>query len=187
MLPRLHPSAAPTLSAPPQRQLALKHSSFSSEQVVWKGIQRVSMASIRALLCVGAFMAAAWSKTTGGGSIPTAQNVRWVSNDFKTVLLWDMEESEYTCTVLFTEGTNNWIEARDCMEISHSECEMTEYLLPLDRYYKADIRTEGPDVSYNYGSEDFPHTYSKTTFNPYRESGYLWPPCSCCLLFVSSC
>uniref|UniRef100_A0A3Q2NRD7 Uncharacterized protein n=1 Tax=Fundulus heteroclitus TaxID=8078 RepID=A0A3Q2NRD7_FUNHE len=77
---------------------------------------------------------------TSGGSVPTAQNVRWKSLDFKTILTWTVEKSEYTYTVQYFDGENgDWITAQDCIDISEVECDLTKELMPLDRFELIDI------------------------------------------------
>lgn len=131
-------------------------------------IQCINMKSMKALLYIGACMNA-WSMTTSTSSAPTAQNVRWVSLDFKTVLTWTVEESDHSYTVLYSSGSD-WIEAPDCIETSASECDLTHHLKHLNEDFEADIRTESDDFSINYGEDyDVPHTYAPK-FNPYKES-----------------
>ncbi|KAM4556711.1 tissue factor-like [Fundulus diaphanus] len=126
------------------------------------------MTLIKALLYLGAYVTT-WSITTGGGSVPTAENVRWKSLDFKTILTWTVEKSKYTYNVLYSDGeTGDWITAKDCINISEVECDLTKELMPLDRNYEADIKTESDQSDFGM-DYDFPHTYSPK-FNPYRES-----------------
>lgn len=126
------------------------------------------MKSMKALLYIGACMNA-WSMTTSNPPAPTAQNVHWVSLDFKTVLTWTVEESNHSYTVLYASGLD-WTEAPDCIETSASECDLTHHLIPLNKDYEADIRTESDEFSYIYGEDfDNPHTYAPN-FNPYKES-----------------
>ncbi|KAM4727622.1 tissue factor-like [Anableps anableps] len=128
------------------------------------------MTLIKALLYFGVCMTA-WSMTTGDSSVPTAQNVHWASLDFQTILKWTVEESEYTYSVLYcAEIDQYWSEAPDCITTSESECDLTQQLIPLDRNYQADIKTESDGLGNTYGLDyDLPHTFSPT-FNPYKES-----------------
>ncbi|XP_047224793.1 tissue factor-like [Girardinichthys multiradiatus] len=128
------------------------------------------MHSVKVLLYIGAFVTA-WSITTDGHFVPTAKNVRWVSLDFQTILTWTVEESEHTYSVLYSAGkSEDWKEVRDCTQTSESECDLTQELIPLDRDYEADIRTESHDFYGEFGMDyDFPHT-NAPAFNPYKES-----------------
>uniref|UniRef100_A0A1A8I0Q2 Tissue factor n=1 Tax=Nothobranchius kuhntae TaxID=321403 RepID=A0A1A8I0Q2_NOTKU len=122
----------------------------------------------KTVLCMAAWMSA-WSITTkGDNTVPKAESIRWVSLDFKTVLNWTVRPSDYRYTVLYALENGDWTENPDCSQMSHSECDMTMHLIPLDRFHEADIRTEALSQDYDY-MDDLPHTYS-SRFNPYRES-----------------
>uniref|UniRef100_A0A1A7WE87 Tissue factor n=2 Tax=Iconisemion striatum TaxID=60296 RepID=A0A1A7WE87_9TELE len=125
------------------------------------------MEAVKTVLYMGAWISV-WSiPTEGENTVPKAENVRWVSLDFKTILNWTVKPSDYRYTVLYLEN-GDWTENPDCSQISHSECDMTMHLNPLDRSHEADIRTEVMSQDYDY-TDDLPHTYS-SPFNPYRES-----------------
>lgn len=127
------------------------------------------MASVKTLLYLGICLSA-WSITTADeDSIPRAENVRWVSLDFKTILTWTTKPSDYTYTVLFSADDYDWTESPDCSQILESECDLTHHLSPLDRTYTADIRTEPAEMDPDTDVADLPHTYSPG-LNPYRES-----------------
>ncbi|TKS80420.1 Tissue factor [Collichthys lucidus] len=104
------------------------------------------------------------------GAAPKAENVRWVSLDFKTVLTWTVKPSVYTYSVRFSEGDSDWRETLDCTKVTDSECDLTNNLNPLDRDYTADIITEPLDAVDDYILEEFPHTETERPFNPYKES-----------------
>lgn len=127
-----------------------------------------TMAFLKTALYVGACMTAWMITTAKADIIPKAENVRWVSVDFKTMLFWTATPSDYTYTVLYSEAEGDWDTNPECIQISHSECEMTHSLKPFDRTYTADIKTEPAGMS-NYDPDDLPHTYS-LPFNPYRQS-----------------
>ncbi|KAL3987877.1 hypothetical protein ACER0C_012195 [Sarotherodon galilaeus] len=97
-------------------------------------------------------------------SVPRAQNVHWVSLDFTTHLRWSVTSSDYTYTVRFSGEGADWEESPNCIQISASECDLTQSLKASDRAYSADVLTEIMDMDY-----ELPHTYS-SKFNPYRES-----------------
>ncbi|XP_022064234.1 tissue factor-like [Acanthochromis polyacanthus] len=127
------------------------------------------MASVKTLLNLGLFLSA-WSITTADENfVPKAENVHWVSLDFKTILSWTTKPSDYTYSVLYSMNGGDWTESPDCSRISEAHCDLSAHLWPLDRTYSADIQTEPPEMDYNTDVEDLPHTYSPE-FNPYRES-----------------
>ncbi|KAM7401407.1 hypothetical protein PAMA_005548 [Pampus argenteus] len=114
----------------------------------------------------------AWIITTSvEDSVPKAENVRWVSLDFKTTLTWTTTPSNYTYTVQFAGDDDDWRRILDCIQMSESECDLTNYLIPFNRMYLADILTVPAIVDNDYTDdpEAFPHTYSPQ-FNPYTES-----------------
>ncbi|XP_039999453.1 tissue factor-like isoform X2 [Xiphias gladius] len=127
------------------------------------------MASMKTVLYLGVCLSA-WSVTTADNNYALrAQNVHWVSLDFKTILTWNTPASNYTYTVLYSMDDSDWIECPDCSQVSESECDLTNYLIPFNRSYNADVQTEPATMNYNHDTEELPHTYS-SKFNPYRES-----------------
>ncbi|XP_053186234.1 tissue factor-like [Scomber japonicus] len=112
----------------------------------------------------------AWIITTADGvSLPKAENVLWVSLDFKTILTWTTTPSNDTYTVLYSWDDSNWMESPDCIRVSESECDLTNHLDPLNRLYSADIKTEAATMDYDDYQDEPPHTYSPH-INPYKES-----------------
>lgn len=127
------------------------------------------MAALRALLSLGMCLCAGSITTAEDLSVPRAENLRWISLDFKTVLTWTTKPSEHTYTVLYAVDDGDWTETLDCIEISDPECDMTNVLQPVNRAYSADIQTNAAEHGYAYDDDEQPHTYS-SHFNPYRES-----------------
>ncbi|XP_029930473.1 tissue factor-like [Myripristis murdjan] len=129
------------------------------------------MASLRSVLHLGVCLSAWLATTAGKDLVPRAENVTWSSLNFKTILTWDPTPTDYTYTVHFAEDRANWRETPDCIQISDTACDLTDWLLPLDRTYSADIKSEHDvtDDDDDVDDVEFPHTYSPK-FNPYRES-----------------
>ncbi|XP_044075837.1 tissue factor-like [Siniperca chuatsi] len=125
------------------------------------------MASLKTVLYLGVCLSAWIIATADKNFVPKAEKVQWVSLDFKTILTWTTKASNYTYTVLYSGDDSDWKESPDCIRVSESECDLTNYLIPFDRTYTADIQTEAETMDYDL--EEFPHTYSPH-FNPYRES-----------------
>ncbi|KAM9789253.1 tissue factor-like [Neosynchiropus ocellatus] len=123
------------------------------------------MACIRLLLSVGV---SAWMFVAADEeSVAKAENVRWVSVDFKTILTWSYKESDqllHGFTVQYSRDNGDWMQSPDCIGIHAMECDLTSYLEPLDRTYSADIQTEHKE-----DLDEFTHTLAPE-FNPYRES-----------------
>ncbi|XP_037131840.1 tissue factor-like [Syngnathus acus] len=125
------------------------------------------MASMRIALCLGVYMSA-WIITVADEHAPQAENVLWVSLDFKTLLMWTTTPSTNTFTVQYSwDNSEKWIKSPNCIQIEETECDLTTDLEPLDRTYTAKIQTEPTD--YDNGDDDLPHTYSPP-FNPYGQS-----------------
>ncbi|KAM9349406.1 tissue factor-like [Symphorus nematophorus] len=99
---------------------------------------------------------------------PKAENVHWVSQDFKTILTWTARHSDHTYSVLYSENDRDWKETPDCIQASDS-CDLTPVLEPINRDYYADIKTEPSSPDYDYDLEELPHTFSPP-FNPYKQS-----------------
>ncbi|XP_030581266.1 tissue factor-like [Archocentrus centrarchus] len=151
-----------------ERALSPFSCSFFSLQLVLKraGTQKghggTNMASVNTLLWLGVCLSGWNIISADENSFPKAENVRWLSLDFITILQWSVEPSDYTYTVLFSVDDDNWDTSNHCIKISASECDLTTHLQAFDRTYTADIQTETTD-------DDLPHTFSPK-FNPYRES-----------------
>ncbi|XP_073347877.1 tissue factor-like [Pagrus major] len=124
------------------------------------------MASLKNVLRLGVCLFA-WIISTADSAVPTAENVRWVSLDFKTILTWTVKEPNHKFTILYSVGDEDWQESQDCIQVSELECELTNDLQPFDRNYSADIQTDTTDDDYT--ADEPPHTIS-TIFNPYKES-----------------
>ncbi|KAI3375401.1 hypothetical protein L3Q82_021887 [Scortum barcoo] len=101
--------------------------------------------------------------------VPKAEKVQWVSLDFKTILTWTTRASNYKYTVLYSGDDSDWMGSQDCIQMSESECDLTQHLIPLNRNYTADIQTEPESPDYDSDPEFLPHTYSPH-FNPYKQS-----------------
>ncbi|RVE61383.1 hypothetical protein OJAV_G00170440 [Oryzias javanicus] len=126
------------------------------------------LASVGTLLWVGVWMSAFSITTADDNSAPKAENVRWMSLDFTTILTWTAQPSSHSFTVQYSIDENDWTESPDCIRTSETTCDMTEQLKHYDKPCRADIQTEHPD-EVDYDVENLPHTYSPL-INPYRES-----------------
>lgn len=122
------------------------------------------MASVTTLLWLGVCLSGWNIISADENSFPRAENLRWHSLDFTTILQWTVEPSAYTYTVLFSVDDDNWENSNHCIQISASECDLTNNLRLSDRTYTADVQTEIETMD-----DDLPHTFSPK-FNPYRES-----------------
>ncbi|KAM9719053.1 tissue factor-like isoform 1-T8 [Menidia menidia] len=124
------------------------------------------MEPIRALLWAGVWVCV--GPGTRADEIPQAENVRWTSLDFKTLLMWTIKPSDYMYSVHFSVDDGEWSECPDCSRMKESVCDLTAHLSPLDGLYHTYIKTEPAVLDYE-DLEEYPHTYSPK-FNPYRES-----------------
>ncbi|XP_038573103.1 tissue factor-like isoform X2 [Micropterus salmoides] len=88
------------------------------------------MASLKTVLYLGVCLSV-WIITTADKNfVPAAEEVHWISLDFKTTLFWTTKASKYTYTVKYF------------------------------RSYYADILTEPATMDHDYDLDEFPHTYS---------------------------
>ncbi|XP_077391824.1 tissue factor-like [Festucalex cinctus] len=126
------------------------------------------MASLRNVFYLGVYMSA-WIIIVADEHVPKADNVHWVSLDFKTLLMWTAPPSNYTFTVMYSWDDVNWRESVNCIRIAETECDLSNEFEQPQRTFSADIRTETFD-STDYEVDDLlPHTYSPP-FNPYGQS-----------------
>ncbi|XP_040912055.1 tissue factor-like [Toxotes jaculatrix] len=126
------------------------------------------MESVKTLFYMGICLSA-WIITAADNLEPQVENVRWVSLDFKTVLTWTSKASDYAYTVLYSSDNNDWTESPDCIQVSESECDLSEQLIPYDRTYTADIRLDDDVRDYEGDPDVFPHTLSPP-FNPFKQT-----------------
>ncbi|XP_054459446.1 tissue factor-like [Anoplopoma fimbria] len=129
------------------------------------------MASLKTVLYLGVCLSA-WIITTADENfVPKAENIHWVSLDFKIVLVWTTIPSDHKYTVWYSSKESDWRPSQNCIRISHSECDLTGELRPLDRTYTATIKTEPAEL---YDDDDYDldvsHSSYSTSFNPYRET-----------------
>lgn len=125
------------------------------------------MASLKTVLQLGVCLSA-WIITTAG-NFPQAENVHWVSLDFKTILKWTVTPSDHTFSVTLSGDGSDWIESPDCLQRSETECDVTNIVKAFNKGYIADIQTEPLDTDDDLIHEELPHTHSPP-FNPYSES-----------------
>ncbi|XP_061925650.1 tissue factor-like [Entelurus aequoreus] len=142
------------------RNLTLRQGELEHQ---WKFL---NMACWKRALYLGVCMSA-WILTRADDSAPKAENVRWISLDFKTLLMWTSSPSHYTFTVKYSWDEGDWFESPNCIDISERECDLSVDLEPIDRTFTADVLTE-PE-SDEHLPEELPHTYSPP-FNPYTQS-----------------
>ncbi|XP_032388254.1 tissue factor [Etheostoma spectabile] len=126
------------------------------------------MASLKTLLCLGVCLSA-WIITTADETMLNAENVRWFSLDFKTILRWTTKPSDHKYTVSYSSDDLNWLGCPHCTRVSDSECDLTDELKASDRTYSAKVQTEPLIEDDSDDPDEFPHTNS-LPFNPYRES-----------------
>ncbi|XP_077471667.1 tissue factor-like [Stigmatopora argus] len=112
---------------------------------------------------------ASWMMANAEEDIPKAENVHWVSLDFKTLLKWTVAPSNYSFSVQYIwEHGDEWKSSSNCIRISETECDLSDELQPPNREFSADVQTE-PEDDLHYDVDEFPHTFS-APFNPYQQS-----------------
>ncbi|XP_056248490.1 tissue factor-like [Seriola aureovittata] len=129
------------------------------------------MGSVKTLfLYLGVCLSAGGVTAAGDELGHMAENVRWVSLDFKTVLTWNTTASDIVYTVQYSGvDAGTWEDCDICIQVSETECDLSTYLVPYDRTYLANVVTDQSD-----DIENSPHTYSPH-FNPYRDSNISAP------------
>lgn len=102
------------------------------------------------------------------GSFPKAQNVTWVSFNFKTLLTWSPKPANFSYTVEFSKLGEDNQRARHCIQTSKPECDLTAELTDLKSKYGADVLSEAlPGISSDL--IEFPRTASQL-FCPYQDT-----------------
>ncbi|XP_068455054.1 tissue factor-like [Clinocottus analis] len=127
------------------------------------------MASLKTVLYLGVCLSA-WVITSAEENIPKADNVRWVSVDFKTVLHWTIEPSNYTYTVYYAGKEDNWRQTFNCIQMSATECDLSNDV-KMNNTYNVKIQTVPANEYDDYGDDlaEYPDSYSPP-FNPFRET-----------------
>ncbi|XP_017329992.1 coagulation factor IIIa [Ictalurus punctatus] len=102
------------------------------------------------------------------GSFPKAQNVTWLSFNFKTLLTWSPKPTDYSYTVEFSKFGEDNQRTPHCIQMSETECDLTAELTDLKSKYTADVLSE---PLRNMSSEliEFPRTASDQ-FCPYQDT-----------------
>ncbi|KAG7221032.1 hypothetical protein INR49_031203 [Caranx melampygus] len=63
----------------------------------------------------------------------SAENVHWVSLDFKTIITWTSKGSDQTFSVQFAEVDDEiWRESLDCTQVSYTQCDLSNDLRASD-------------------------------------------------------
>ncbi|KAI4871259.1 hypothetical protein NFI96_019787 [Prochilodus magdalenae] len=102
------------------------------------------------------------------GTFPKAQNVIWVSVNFKTLLSWGPKPVNYSYTVEFNKRGEDDQRSPLCIQTSETECDLTTELNDLKGSYTADVLSE-PMRGVISDLTEFPHTTS-TPFSPYQDT-----------------
>uniref|UniRef100_A0A8C7VPS0 Tissue factor n=1 Tax=Oncorhynchus mykiss TaxID=8022 RepID=A0A8C7VPS0_ONCMY len=102
------------------------------------------------------------------GDYPKAQNVSWLSINFKTLLLWDPEPTNYSYTVEYSVIGQKRKKNQHCIRTMETECDLSNSLVDLKAIYSADVLSK-PLLGVNSDLIEFPHTRSER-FTPYNDT-----------------
>ncbi|KAL4635106.1 tissue factor-like [Arapaima gigas] len=102
------------------------------------------------------------------GDFPKATNVTWSSLNFKTILMWRPEPTNYSYTVEFSITGKNRDRNPHCIKTTDTECDLTNMLTQLNETYTADVISE-PKQGVTSDVVEFPHTRA-APFCPYKNS-----------------
>ncbi|KAF3703443.1 Tissue factor [Channa argus] len=103
------------------------------------------------------------------GSYPTAQNVTWKSNNFKTFLTWEPKPSaNYSYTVEYSALGMDRQRNLLCIRSSGTWCDLSDSLTDLKACYTADVLSE-PPLGASSEIIEFPYT-SAPKFCPYKDT-----------------
>ncbi|XP_062848281.1 coagulation factor IIIa [Trichomycterus rosablanca] len=107
------------------------------------------------------------------GSYPTAQDVTWVSSNFKTLLTWRPKPTNYSYTVEYSKQGENRQRLPLCIRTNETECDLTAGLQDLKGSYNADVLSE-PMRGETSDLVEFPHSTS-SWFCPYKDTNISRP------------
>ncbi|XP_028825505.1 coagulation factor III, tissue factor a [Denticeps clupeoides] len=102
------------------------------------------------------------------GSFPRAQNVSWLSLNFKTLLTWSPRPVNYSHTVEYYMPAHNKERSPFCIRTAKTECDLTRSLKNLDSVYIAEVLSE-PLPGVTSDLIEFPYTRSEP-FCPYKDT-----------------
>ncbi|CAL8343328.1 unnamed protein product [Merluccius merluccius] len=64
------------------------------------------------------------------GQLPKPENLRWLSINFKTLLIWEAKADDHTYSVQYAEPNGNWLTSPNCLHITETECDLSDVLSP---------------------------------------------------------
>ncbi|KAJ8376097.1 hypothetical protein SKAU_G00066770 [Synaphobranchus kaupii] len=103
-----------------------------------------------------------------GTTYPQAQDVKWDSLDFKTLLMWGPKPTNYSYTVEFSVVGKSQERNPHCIRTMHTECDLTSLLTELKETYSAVVQSE-PLPGKTSDLVEFPFTRSER-FSPYKDT-----------------
>ncbi|XP_027005521.2 coagulation factor IIIa [Tachysurus fulvidraco] len=101
-------------------------------------------------------------------SFPKAQNVTWVSFNFKTLLTWTPKPTNYSYTVEYSKLGEDNQRASHCIQTTETVCDLTAVLTELKSKYSADVLSEALK-GMSSDLIEFPRTASEL-FCPYQDT-----------------
>uniref|UniRef100_A0A4W4FEQ4 Tissue factor n=1 Tax=Electrophorus electricus TaxID=8005 RepID=A0A4W4FEQ4_ELEEL len=101
-------------------------------------------------------------------TFPRAQNVTWISFNFKTLLTWSPKPTNYSYTVEFSQRGQNRERTPLCIQTSNTECDLTTAVSNLKGKYIAEVQSE-PVRGVSSDLTEFPHTASNW-FCPFNDT-----------------
>lgn len=103
-----------------------------------------------------------------GTSFPLAQDIKWNSFNFKTLLTWAPKPTNYSYTVEFSIVGQNRHRNPHCIRTSNTECDLTTMLTELKETYTAVVLSE-PLPGESSDLVEFPFSRSER-FSPYKDT-----------------
>ncbi|XP_035269084.1 coagulation factor IIIa [Anguilla anguilla] len=103
-----------------------------------------------------------------GTTFPEAQDVKWHSFDFKTLLMWGPKPTNYSYTVEFSVVGENRKRNPHCIKTMNTECDLTSMLTELKKTYSAVVQSE-PLPGKTSDLVEFPYAKSEH-FCPYKDT-----------------
>ncbi|KAJ8012299.1 hypothetical protein DPEC_G00067220 [Dallia pectoralis] len=107
-------------------------------------------------------------EASGEDYLPKANNIQWVSHNFKTYLTWSPKPINYTYTVEYSEVGQNSQRNPYCTRSSATECDLTNELRHLQKTYSVQILSE-PLPGVTSDLVEFPFSQVER-FCPYKDT-----------------
>ncbi|KAM9324760.1 tissue factor [Gastrophryne carolinensis] len=96
-------------------------------------------------------------------NLPTAQNIKWSSYNFKSIVEWTGPATDFTYTVEVRSPFSDW--EKKCINTKSTDCDVSDLLQRFNVTHDVRITSETEDPT----TEEFPYA-DGPSFNPYDQT-----------------